>query len=61
MPSLTVSRAVLAFHGASAYDLNGPTLTPEATRALEPWLRARDFDLSRPIYVQELPGYQGFT
>jgi hypothetical protein len=56
-----VSRAVLALYGLGPADLQGSAaLTPEATRALRTLLRARDFDLTRPLYVRELPEFQGF-
>jgi hypothetical protein len=60
MPTLTVTRAVLALVGLTVSSLQTPTLTPYATRALRPMLESQGFDLARPIRVRELDDDQGF-
>jgi hypothetical protein len=59
-PTLTLSRAAVILQGVSPTDLKGPALPPEAVHALAPLLTARGFELTRPIYVRELPESQGF-
>lgn len=59
-PTLTLSRGALVLHGVAPTALQGPALPPEAMHALASLLTARGFELTRPIYVRELPDSQEF-
>ena len=59
-PTLTLSQAAIVLQGVSPTDLKGPALPPEAMYALAPLLTTRGFDLTRAIYVRELPDAKGF-
>jgi hypothetical protein len=58
-PTLTLSRAAVTLHGLTSEALQGPVL-PEAAQALAAVLTARDFELTSPIFVRELPDFQSF-
>jgi hypothetical protein len=60
-PTVTLSRAAAVLHGVAPAALQGPALSAEAVQALAPILTARGFELTRPIYVRELPDSQGFA
>jgi hypothetical protein len=59
-PTLTLSPVTVALQGVAPEGLRGLALPPEAMNALAPLLTARGFELTRPIYVRELPDLQGF-
>jgi hypothetical protein len=61
MPTLTLSRAAVALSGVTPSDVRGPTLSPDAARALKPHLEQYGFDMRRPIGVREIPDHQGFA
>jgi hypothetical protein len=59
-PTLTLSRAAAVLEGLPPSELQGPELTPEALQVLRTLLRSHGFDVSRPVYVRELPENRGF-
>jgi hypothetical protein len=59
-PTLTLTRAAVALDGLPPEALQGPVLPPVAVKALAAVLAARGFQLTSPIYVRELPDFQGF-
>jgi hypothetical protein len=59
-PTLTLSRGAAVLEGLAPSELQGPELPPEALHALTTLLRSHGFDVTRPVYVRELPEDRGF-
>jgi hypothetical protein len=59
-PTLTVSQDTVVLHGVAPATLQGPVLPPGAMQTFAAVLTARGFDLTRPVYVRELPDLRGF-